>query len=163
MDHGFTKDDKINPPWGESSNLSSGEGKGGFERVSSDEDRGFKITDRRRFSGKEGGKEGEEKEEGKETKKEGKSEERREEPPPLPPVDFSTFIYSLATSVLFHLGDISDPKTSKKEKNLPMAKHTIDTIGMLKEKTKGNLTNEEARLIDELLYTLRMRYLKETR
>lgn len=81
----------------------------------------------------------------------------------LPEVDFSSFIFSLSTSALIHFGLIADPMTKKTEKNLPLAKQTIDLLAMLKDKTKGNLTNEEAELLDRILYDLRMRYVKETK
>jgi len=55
---------------------------------------------------------------------------------------------------------VEDPFTQKKEKHLPLAKQTIDLIGMLKEKTKGNLTSEEEKFIDQVLFDLRMRYVK---
>jgi hypothetical protein len=58
------------------------------------------------------------------------------------------------------LGEIQDPLTQQQAKNLPLAKQTIDLIGMLKEKTKGNLTPDEERLIESALYDLRMRYVK---
>ena len=81
--------------------------------------------------------------------------------PPLPDITFSSFIISLSSSALFHFGEIPDPITNKKQRNLPLAKQTIDILGILKEKTVGNLTNEESRLLDNLLYDLRMRYVNE--
>ncbi len=78
----------------------------------------------------------------------------------LPPADFPNFILSLSASVLFHLGDIKNPETGKVEKDPVMAKHTIDIISMLKEKTKGNLADDEARLIENVLHDLRIRYVK---
>ena len=63
---------------------------------------------------------------------------------PLPEVTFSTFIFSLSTSVLLHLGEIPDPNTQQTSKNPGLAKQTIDILGMLKEKTKGNLEEDEA-------------------
>jgi hypothetical protein len=78
----------------------------------------------------------------------------------LPPADFPNFILSLSASALFHLGDIKNPETDEVEKDPVMAKHTIDIISMLKEKTKGNLTDDEARLIENALHDLRMRYVK---
>lgn len=78
-------------------------------------------------------------------------------------IDFSTFIFSLSTAAQFQLGDAGDPETGKEEVNLPMAKQTIDILGILEEKTKGNLTEAEANLLDNLLYTLRMRYLEKTK
>jgi hypothetical protein len=58
------------------------------------------------------------------------------------------------------LGEIQDPVTQQLAKNLPLAKQTIDLIGMLKEKTKGNLNPEEEKFIEHILYDLRMRYIK---
>lgn len=79
----------------------------------------------------------------------------------LPVIDFSTFIFSLNSSALVHLGAIEDPATGKKNKNLPIAKQTIDIIGMLENKTHGNLTNEEKNLLKDILYNLRMLYVNE--
>lgn len=80
--------------------------------------------------------------------------------PPLPEVNFSTLIMSLSSSALFHLGEIPDPQTGRKQQDLPLAKHTIDTIGMLKEKTQGNLTDEEQKFLDSMLTDLRWRFVK---
>lgn len=80
----------------------------------------------------------------------------------LPPVTFSAFILSLNTTALIHLGELPHPETNKKEANLALARHTIDTLDMLKEKTKGNLTKEEEQLLESVLYELRMRYIKLT-
>ena len=73
---------------------------------------------------------------------------------------FSTFILSLSTSALVHLGELPDPVTNEKGANLQLAQQTIGVIELLKEKTKGNLTEEEAKLIDTVLYDLRLKYLK---
>jgi hypothetical protein len=81
-------------------------------------------------------------------------------PPTMPELTFSTFVYSLSTSVLVHLGEIPEPVTDKMEKNLPLAKQTIDILGILQEKTKGNLTTDEENLLNGFLYDLRMRYVK---
>lgn len=72
---------------------------------------------------------------------------------------FSTFILSLSTSVLVHLGELPDPITNKNEVKLDLAKQTISIIEMLKEKTKGNLTSEEANLLDNVLCDVRLKYL----
>jgi hypothetical protein len=80
---------------------------------------------------------------------------------PLPEVSFASFIMSLGTSVFFHLGDLPHPETGVAEKNLPLAKQTIDLLGVLREKTRNNLTPEEENIFDHLLYDLRMRYVKE--
>jgi hypothetical protein len=60
-----------------------------------------------------------------------------------------------------HLGVTEDPMTGKNEKNLPLAKQTIDILGMLEEKTKGNLTKDEEQMLKNMLYDLRMIYIKE--
>lgn len=79
----------------------------------------------------------------------------------LPAINFATFIFSLNSSALFQLGMIEDPGTGKKTRNLPMAKQTIDILGMLEEKTRGNLTGDEENMLKHMLYDLRMLYVKE--
>jgi Domain of unknown function (DUF1844) len=78
----------------------------------------------------------------------------------LPSIDFATFVLSLSHSALMHLGEAPHPETGKVEKSLGMARQTIDLISMLEEKTKGNLTGDEERLIGQILYDLRMRYVE---
>jgi hypothetical protein len=81
----------------------------------------------------------------------------------LPPeINFASFVLSLSSSALYHFGEIPDPVSNKKQRNLIMAKQTIDILGMLKEKTAGNLAQEEDALLSNLLYDLRMRYVRET-
>jgi hypothetical protein len=77
-------------------------------------------------------------------------------------INFASFVLSLSSSALYHFGEIPDPVTNKKQRNLVMAKQTIDILGMLKEKTAGNLAQEEDALLSNLLYDLRMRYVRET-
>lgn len=79
----------------------------------------------------------------------------------LPEINFATFIFSLNSSVLVHLGIIDDPASGKKVKNLVLAKQTIDILGMLEEKTCGNLTEDEESMLKNMLYDLRMIYVKE--
>ncbi|NQT69635.1 MAG: DUF1844 domain-containing protein [Desulfobacteraceae bacterium] len=79
----------------------------------------------------------------------------------LPEINFATFIFSLNSSVLVHLGIIDDPASGKKVKNLILAKQTIDILGMLEEKTRGNLTEDEKSMLKHMLYDLRMIYVKE--
>ncbi|MFA9498536.1 MAG: DUF1844 domain-containing protein, partial [Deltaproteobacteria bacterium] len=79
----------------------------------------------------------------------------------MPQINFATFIFSLNSSVLMHLGVIDDPATGKTVKNLPIAKQTIDILVMLEEKTQGNLTEDEAKMLKNILYDLRMIYVKE--
>ncbi|MDY0187994.1 MAG: DUF1844 domain-containing protein [Syntrophus sp. (in: bacteria)] len=81
---------------------------------------------------------------------------------PLPEITFLNFILSLSTTVLFHFGDFPDPVTREIQKNLPAAKQTIDILSLLKDKTKGNLDDHEKSLLDEILFELKMRYVKET-
>jgi hypothetical protein len=76
----------------------------------------------------------------------------------MPELDFGTFVMSLASSALVHLGEIAHPEAEGARANLPLAKQTIDILGMLREKTRGNLSKEEAELLDNLLYDLRMKY-----
>lgn len=79
----------------------------------------------------------------------------------LPQINFATFIFSLNSSALVQLGLLEDPSTGQKGKNLPVAKQTIDILGMLQEKTRGNLTAEEEGMLRHILYELRMLYVKE--
>jgi hypothetical protein len=85
--------------------------------------------------------------------------QEKEESYELPPVTFEDFIFNLYNIALINLG-YRDPESGKIIRNLQMAKHTIDTIGMLEEKTKGNLTPSEGNLLENLLYELRMNYLR---
>ena len=125
----------------------------------SDAKGGFTVTDRRSFA------------EGREHAPGGG---RRPRPPPptppadsagrraptLPAVDFHTFVLSLGSSALLHLGELEHPEVGARQKDLPLAKHTIDILVMLEEKTKGNLTPAEEKLIQSLLYDLRLRYVE---
>jgi len=79
----------------------------------------------------------------------------------FPPPDFATFISGLATQAFVYLGQVESPVSGKKEKDLGAARHVLDTLGMLEEKTRGNLTQEEAAYLEELLYNLRMFYIRE--
>ena len=87
--------------------------------------------------------------------------EAQDEQPQFPEMNFPTFVASLNASALLHLGVIEDPTTGKKAKNLPMAKQTIDILSMLEQKTAGNLTGDEENLIKNILYDLRIMYVKE--
>lgn len=128
-----------------------------------EEEKGFVIKDRRSFDEK-GDLKKEEPGEPEAQKKEPAKEkaETREEPTrgPLPEVNFSTLIMSLSSSALLNFGEIPDPVTGEKRKDLPLAKHAIDTIAMLQEKTKGNLTDDEHKFLDSILTDLKWRYVK---
>ncbi len=78
-------------------------------------------------------------------------------------IDFSTFIMSLTSSAFYHLGDIADPETGKTETNLPAVHQTIDMLTMLREKTQNNLTTEENKLLEQLIYELQMKYVAKTK
>ena len=128
----------------------------------------FTITDKRRFVVDDSG--GVKPEGTEETRKAPEaSETAREEPQTtffqegdvVPDIDFATFILSLSSSAILHLGLMENPYTGKTEKNLSLAKQTIDIISMLKDKTKGNLSHEEENLITHLLTDLRFKYVNE--
>jgi len=78
-------------------------------------------------------------------------------------VDFSTFVMSLTSSAFYHLGDMPDPSTGKKEVNLPAVQQTIDMLIMLREKTKGNLKEDEKKLLEQLVYELQVKYVAKTK
>ena len=88
---------------------------------------------------------------------------KSETPParvPASQIDFSTLVLSLATGALIHLGLTPDPTTQKTEKNIELAKQNIDILSLLKEKTKGNVTAEEEKLIENLLTETRLRFVE---
>lgn len=78
-------------------------------------------------------------------------------------IDFSAFIMSLTSSAFYHLGDMPDPSTGKTETNLPAVQQTIDMLIMLREKTKGNLKDDEIKLIEQLIYELQVKYVAKTK
>jgi hypothetical protein len=92
----------------------------------------------------------------------GESEPPQEKsaPPPPPPVTFPTFLLSLHTAALIHLGLIPDPVSNEQVVNLGLARQNIDLLEMLQKKTKGNLDDEESKLFDNILYELRMVYVQ---
>jgi hypothetical protein len=80
---------------------------------------------------------------------------------PRPAIDFYTFILSIGSSVVVHLGDAPHPETGKPvEKNLALAQQSIEILAMLQEKTRGNLGPEEAKLLEQLLFDLKLRYVE---
>ena len=89
--------------------------------------------------------------------------ENRDQPDPNVPIDFSTFVLSLSSSAAYHLGLVPHPEDQSTCSNLPMAKQTIDILGILQEKTKGNLTGEEERLLGEVIYNLRIAFVNESK
>jgi hypothetical protein len=139
-----------------------------------EDEKGFVIKDRRRFDDTGDARPETPREEAaakpQEPKPDAKTAETRQEEKTqetgtgqsFPELNFATFVFSLGTSAMYHFGDFPDPATKKAERNLEAAKQTIDILGILKEKTRGNLNDEEDRLLESLLYELRMRYVRVT-
>ena len=76
-------------------------------------------------------------------------------------MDFSTFVVSLSTSALYHMGLVPEPEGgAPAAPDLPLARQTIDILEILQQKTRGNLDAEEAHLLESLLYELRMRFVE---
>jgi len=84
---------------------------------------------------------------------------------PLPSIDFTTLVLSLSQTALVHLGEAPHPdeKDAPPPRNLALARQTIDLLGVLQEKTKGNLTGEEERLMEHVLYDLRLHYVEASK
>ncbi|GAC1521659.1 MAG: hypothetical protein NVS3B10_22370 [Polyangiales bacterium] len=78
----------------------------------------------------------------------------------LPSIDFSTLVVSLSQTALVHLGEAPHPEGDAPQRDLTLARQTIDLLGILQEKTKGNLDGAEERLLDQVLYDLRLRYVE---
>ncbi|MEW5909568.1 MAG: DUF1844 domain-containing protein [Thermodesulfobacteriota bacterium] len=94
--------------------------------------------------------------------KSSKASESHEPPePPLPEINFATFILSLHSSALVHLGIMENPAIKEKSKNMALAKQTIDILGVIDEKTRGNLDKDEENLLKTILHDLRLTYVKE--
>jgi Domain of unknown function (DUF1844) len=156
------------------------------EREEEEKSRGFKVDDRRRFSA-----EGELKPEHQGAAQQ-ESEPQRSRPqtegvPPHimegaaprtserraaamgsaaashPEINFTTFVVSLSTQALMHLGEIPDPMTNQQQRDLSGAQHMIDILGMLQEKTRGNLDHDEEGLLRSILFDLRMKYVETAR
>jgi hypothetical protein len=136
----------------------------------SDGERGFKIVDRRGEKSGEDAPEPTHEQTGESGARSGAADSARATPAAgagenLPRIDFSTFVLSLGTSAMMHMGLVGDPESGPPsgEKNLPFARQTIDTLEMLQVKTRGNLDQEEAQLIESLLYDLHMRFVEASR
>jgi len=133
-----------------------------------DEEKGFAVKDKRLFT-EEGDVRPETAEEGHgevkdEEPKETQQPEQRveEEAPPLPEITFPAFVLSLHTSALLHIGDLQDPVSGETAVNLTAAKQMIDILSMLQDKTAGNLAEDEKKLLEEVLFDLRMKYIRKT-
>jgi len=138
----------------------------------SEQPKGFQVRDRRRFT-----ETGEVREEAEVERVESRpaaepappvseetSTEPREERADVPlEITLSTFLMSLSTQALMCLGDIPNPVTGKAEPDLAAARELVDIIGMLEEKTRGNVDPQEARLFEKILFDLRMRFVEKSR
>jgi hypothetical protein len=140
-----------------------------------DEDRGFTVTDRRRFSSETGEAQGEAPGRGERSDPEAPSSadastvadgpagmRATDTVPPTPPAEItlSTFIISLSTQALMDLGEIPNPVSQEIERDMEAARQMIDILGMLREKMQGNLEPGEDALFDNVLYDLRMKYVE---
>lgn len=129
------------------------------------ENKGFTVQDRRRFS-PETGEAREESSAAPQTASESTTAEPARErltsgqDSALPEIDFSTFVISLSTQALMHLGEIASPISGKIETDIDVAKQMIDLVGMLREKTRGNMNANEDRLMEGILFDLRMKYVE---
>jgi hypothetical protein len=124
------------------------------EKKRQDQEKGFVVRDKR-FSARD-----ETDSKPDESKKETAQEGAETDETPLPEITFTNLVLSISTSALIQLGEIEDPISKKASKNLPLAKQTIDLIGMLKDRTKGNVSQDEEKMMEHILYDLRIRYVK---
>jgi hypothetical protein len=130
------------------------------------EGKGFTVQDRRRFSPETGDARPEASESVTETEPVSAPSETQEShshetsSQPLPEINFSTFVISLSTQALMHLGEVPSPLSGKVESDVPAAKQMIDLLAMLREKARGNLNANEDRLMQDILFDLRMKYVE---
>ncbi len=122
-----------------------------------EKDKPFKVIDKRASSGMQDSSESTKKSEG-----DGFTMESGKETGPNE-IDFVTLIYSFATGALISMGLAPDPQTKKTQKNLTMAKQNIEILTMLQAKTKGNLTPDEAKFLDNILTEVRLRFVEASR
>ena len=126
-----------------------------------DDKPGFTVTDRRRFTDEAAARDADAAPA--ETPDRESATKAPSAPSDLEPVTFSTFVLGLSTQALLHLGEIESPLAGKVERDLGAAKDIIDVLGVLREKTRNNLEQAEERLLDSILYDLRMRYVALSR
>ena len=131
------------------------------------DEQGFRVTDKRGFredgeertpdiSEKAGEKPADE------TSSAAESAPPKQEGSSRPPIDFPSYLLSYYTQGLVLLGEVPNPYTHKKEEDVDAARHTIDILSMLEQKTKGNLTKEEQQLLESVLYELRIKFMAKT-
>lgn len=121
----------------------------------------IKVTDRRHISQTDEEDDKGQKEGADTPEPEVKEEEAKDVGGPPLEVNFATFLFSLHTQALLHMGIIPDPISKETTTNLEVAKQTIDILGILKDKTRGNLEEEEDKLLNDILYNLRMAYVEK--
>jgi hypothetical protein len=131
------------------------------------EEQGFRVTDKRGFreDGEPTAPEASNRKEGKPVDENPPVKEEsppQKEAPPRPPIDFPTYVLSYYTQGLVLLGEVPNPYTNKKEEDVEAARHTIDILSMLEQKTKGNLSKDEQQLLESVLYELRMKFMAKT-
>ena len=130
------------------------------------EGKGFTVQDRRRFSPETGEARPESSESPTESESASAPSEAQDSHTPeasseaLPEINFSTFVISLSTQALMHLGEVPSPLSGKFESDVPAAKQMIDLLAMLREKTRSNLNANEDRLMQDILFDLRMKYVE---
>ncbi len=146
------------------------------EKEEKEESKGFKVQDRRRFSA-----EGELKPEFKQEAEpaapppgerpraasvsepppvSGAGVIHEADEPPVPEMTFASFIVGLSAQALVHLGEVPDPVSGEVHRDLPGAQQLIDLIGILQEKTRGNLDQGESSMLETILFDLRMKYVE---
>jgi len=123
-----------------------------------EEGKGFKVQDKRRFSPETGEPRDEMNDEVPQATQ--KEPDQSNEGGALPEINFSAFVISLSTQALMHLGEIPNPLDGQVEKDVTVAKQMIDILNLLREKTRGNLDPGEQKLMEDILYSLRMRYVE---
>jgi hypothetical protein len=128
------------------------------------EEQGFRVTDKRGFSddGASRADAAPENENANAAAPGTEEKSAQQEAPPRPPIDFPSYILSYYTQGLVLLGEVPNPYTNKKEEDVEAARHTVDILSMLQQKTKGNLSKDEEQLLDSVLYELRMKFMART-
>jgi len=93
----------------------------------------------------------------------GHKQKKEEIQPPPPKIDFASLVFLYVQTALMYFGEVEDPATQKTVQNLKAAQQTIDTLELLQEKTRGNLTPQEDQYLQGVLFDLRMRYVEKAR
>jgi hypothetical protein len=139
----------------------------GAEMTKEQEEQGFRVTDKRGFreNGESVAPEASTRDERQPADKMPRAKEEKapeQEASSRPPIDFPTYVLSYYTQGLVLLGEVPNPYTNKKEEDVEAARHTIDILSMLEQKTRGNLSKDEQQLLESVLYELRMKFMAKT-